>query len=377
MITRQIPVTQSLLYHFAYDRNKTVFFDIETTGLSANTSYLYLIGCIYYQDSSFWMIQWFSEDIHEETALITAFFEFLKDYEILIHYNGSSFDIPYLLKKCFLLNLNYTFDHIICVDLYKRIYPYKKILKLTNCKQKSIEAFLNIKRKDVFSGKDLIDVYQSYLGKKRYETLKSRHICPQAAPVSTESDALLGQLLLHNEDDLKGLLGICPILVYTDLFEKPLQLENSSIEEDQFVLRFALPCPLPVPIRHGNDQICLSACDCTAVIRIHIYRGELKFFYDHYKDYFYLPSEDTAIHKSLAVFVDKAFRKKAKPSTCYTKKQGCFLPQYQPVITPCFQRSYQDKLSFIEIREEFLSDQEALGKYISHILSCIAAYKPE
>ena len=38
----------------------------------------------------------------------------------------------------------------------------------------------------------------------------------------------------------------------------------------------------------------------------------LKYFYDNYKDYFYLPKEDTAIHKSVATYVDKDFRQKAK-----------------------------------------------------------------
>ena len=44
------------------------------------------------------MIQWFSEDIREEALLIKSFFEFIKDYDLLVHYNGSGFDIPYLTK---------------------------------------------------------------------------------------------------------------------------------------------------------------------------------------------------------------------------------------------------------------------------------------
>jgi uncharacterized protein YprB with RNaseH-like and TPR domain len=375
MITRQIPIKQSLLYPFEYDQNKITFFDIETTGLSATTSYLYLIGCIYYQDSAFQMIQWFSEDIHEEAMIITAFFEFLKNYEVVIHYNGSSFDIPYLLKKCFLLKLNFSFENIISIDIYKKIFPYKKILKLADYKQKSIEAFLNVKRKDVFSGRELIQVYQSYLGKKRYETLRNRHISPGAENPKSEADILLGQLLLHNEDDIKGLVSICPILFYADLFEKPMQIIESFIDEKQLILHLSLNYSLPVRISHGNDLIHFTAHGSETLFKIHICQEELKFFYDNYKDYFYLPAEDTAIHKSLACFVDKAFREKAKPSTSYTKKRGLFIPQYKTVITPCFKYNYHDKISFIEIHKDFLYDHERLGQYIAHLLSHIVTCK--
>ena len=96
-----------------------MFFYIETTGFIADTSFLYLIGCIYYDGTSMQMIQWFSEDIREEALLISSFFEFIKDYELIVHYNGSGFDIPYLARKCELFGLDYSFKDIQSLDIYK------------------------------------------------------------------------------------------------------------------------------------------------------------------------------------------------------------------------------------------------------------------
>lgn len=375
MIIRQFPLELKLQYPFEYEIDRIAFFDIETTGFSAETTYLYLIGCIYHKDSSFHLIQWFSEDIREEAQLINLFFEFLKDYDALIHYNGTGFDIPYLLRKCLLMNLNYSFDEITSIDIYKKITPYKKIFKLANYKQKSLENFLGIRRVDIFDGGDLIQVYQSYLGKKHYETLKSSRNVDQSPDKESESNVLLNQLLLHNEDDLKGLLMISPILYYVDVFERPIRILQAGVDNNQLIIRFELSSSLPVRIGYGNDLVYFTAFNELASLAIQTFEGELKYFYDNYKDYYYLPAEDAAVHKSVALYVDKEYRKKAKPSNCYTKKQGMFAPQYNAVIAPSFKHSYQDKISFIEIHTDFLLQEVNLECYVSHILSYLITSK--
>jgi len=371
MITRQLPigVTTDYPYERSYDLTKMAFFDIETTGFSADSTYLYLIGCVYYKDSSYQMIQWFSEGIHDEVILIHAFFKFLEGYKVLIHYNGNGFDIPYLQHKCNSLHLDYSFDQFQSLDLYKKLLPYKKIFKIKSFRQKSIESFLNIHREDVFDGGDLIEVYSSYLGKKHLEDLRKIRTPDAPLPKSTESDLLLYTLLLHNEDDIKGLLQISPILYYTDLFEKPIHILMAGVEEDLLILRFEISAVLPVRINYGNDLVHLSAYGNSATLKIHIFDGELKYFYDNYKDYYYLPAEDSVMHKSVAIYVDKDYRTKAKPSNCYTKKQGLFAPLYEMIITPCFKMNYQDKLSFLEIHTDFLLQEDNLELYISHMLA--------
>lgn len=80
--------------------NELLFFDIETTGFSGDYSTLYLIGCTYYRDGSWHLIQWFADTLNAEEELLHAFFAFMEHYRYLIHFNGDGFDIPYLLKRC-------------------------------------------------------------------------------------------------------------------------------------------------------------------------------------------------------------------------------------------------------------------------------------
>ena len=46
--------------------------------------------------------------------------------------------------------------------------------------------------------------------------------------------------------------------------------------------------------------------------------GYCKIFYKDYKNYYYLPEQNCAIHKSVAAYVDKSRRTAATKNTCYT-----------------------------------------------------------
>lgn len=374
MIIREFPVELRLEYSFEREPDSLVFFDIETTGFAAETTYLYLIGCIYYKSSSFHIKQWFSEDIREEQALIRLFFDFIKDYGVLIHYNGNGFDIPYLLKKCSLYGIEPGFDHMKSLDIYKEITPLKKLINLRNYKQRTIEAFLNITREDTCDGGDLIQVYAGYLGIKRIEKLKkNRNIKTEA--VTEEAKVMLEQLLLHNRDDLKGLVRICPILHYPDMLRRPIRIQQAGVDRGELTVRFMITPSLPVRISCGNDTLYFSANENSACLTVKVYEGELKHYYDNYKDYYYLPAEDSAIHKSLAIYVDKEFRQRAKPSTCYVRKQGLFVPQYAPYLSPCFKKEFNDKLVFMEIHTDFLLQEEILERYVLQMLQHLISAK--
>ena len=43
-----------------------LFLDIETTGFSARSSNLYMIGCAYYENEEWQLIQWLAENYEEE-----------------------------------------------------------------------------------------------------------------------------------------------------------------------------------------------------------------------------------------------------------------------------------------------------------------------
>ena len=106
-----------------------------------------------------------------------------------------------------------------------------------------------------------------------------------------------------------------------------------------------------------------------------MYEGTLKYFFDNYKDYYYLPAEDVAILKEVAASVDKAHRKNATASTCYTKKDSIFLPQYQIIAEPAFYKQRKDKISYFELTDAFIDSNQILRQYIDHVLNLMSKQK--
>ncbi len=101
----------------------------------------------------------------------------------------------------------------------------------------------------------------------------------------------------------------------------------------------------------------------------------MKYFYSNYKDYYYLPKEDVAIHKSVASFVEKDYRRQASARNCYTRKQSSYLQQWDVLFTPFFKRDYDDKDLFFELTDELKTQRDAFNLYAHHILGMMGTYK--
>lgn len=357
-ITRELPalVTAYPLEQLG-EKEDILFLDIETTGFTAKSSSLYLIGCVYFRRGSFYLIQWFAERPEEERAVLEAFFSFAASYRILVHFNGNHFDIPYMEQKCAQYGLSYSFNGFEGTDLYLRISPLKQFLKLPNCKQKTLEAFLGTDREDTLSGGDLISVYQHY--------------------VKEPSEESYDALLLHNAEDIQGLVRLLPILSYVRLYQEGVRVVkvNANYYKDfhqdgraELVMKLQLPSPLPVPVSNYANGCFFSSSDHGASLKVPLYDGEMKYFYSNYHDYYYLPAEDTALHKSVSSFVDPAHRVPASASTCYTRKKSEYLQQWAPLFTPVFQPSYHSRDSFIELTEERRQDRDFFAAYATHVL---------
>lgn len=328
-----------------------LFFDIETTGFSPVYSALYLIGCTYYAGGSWHLLQWFADTKESEADILHEFFTFLKNYKTVVHFNGDGFDIPYLLKRCGQLGLSYDFSQIESYDIYKRCKPYRKLLGLENMKQKSMERFLGIFRQDKYNGGQLIEVYKEYL--------------------MTHNDNLYDMLILHNAEDLEGMPLILPILNYPDFFQCPLSYESTRLDGNQLHLTFTSECRLPVPLTLNPAPVKALINDNQLTFSISLYEGTLKHFYPNYRDYYYLIYEDTAIHKSVGEYVDKGARIKATKKTCYTKKEGAFLPQFSPLWEPVLQKDPKDKITYVEFSSACLEDENCRQAYLKQLLSWI------
>lgn len=338
-------------------RDKLLFFDIETTGFSGEHSALYLIGAVYFKDESWNLIQWFADNADSEIQILTSFFQFLKDYKTVIHFNGDGFDIPFLLKRCLAYGLPYDFSGMESLDIYKKIRPYRRLLGLESMKQKAIEDFLSVKRKDLYSGGQLIEVYKDYL--------------------ISHDNYLFNLLILHNEDDLKGMPLILPILSYPDFLEQDFVLDHQEVfcrmdfwgqEQPAVKLVCRNGFSIPSGFSSSDSFAAIEAEGEFLTIFIDLYQGELKYFYPDYKNYYYLIYEDKAIHKSVAQYVDKEARRKATAKTCYTRREGLYLPQFSRLWTPCFQKEYKDRITYIAYEPDFFHDSSRTGLYIRHIL---------
>ena len=335
-----------------------LFFDIETTGFSGDYANVYLIGCTYLRDGSWQLIQWFADSKDTEKDLLDAFFTFLGDYRYLLHFNGDGFDIPFLLKRCAAHGLPYHFDNLESVDIYRLIKPCRRLLQLENMKQKSIETFLRLSRADKYSGGQLIEVYEDYL--------------------HSHDDFLYRLLMLHNEEDLKGMPAILPILHYPDFLNGAFTFRGQSLRqipllfgqtEKELQLTYESPVTLPVPVELETDFGLFSLNGNMLTLTVPLYEGELKHFYEDYQNYYYLIYEDNAIHKSVGQYVDKSAKRKATARTCYTRSCGIFLPQPSVVWTPCLREDYKSKHLFTPYCESLFSDEEAAENYRREVLS--------
>lgn len=362
-IMRKLPEleTNYPLERLAPEEN-VLFLDIETTGFTARSSSLYLIGCVYKKDGIFQLIQWFAEQQGEEKSMLDAFFAFAADYSALVHFNGNHFDIPYLEQKCAQYELPYRFDRFTGVDLYARIAPLKSFLKLPNCKQKTLEAYLGVNRIDIYNGGELISVYHDYL--------------------SAPSEEKFQTILLHNAEDIQGMVQLLPLLSYADLCEKGVRVVkvNANYYRDfhdngraELVMKLALPAPLPVSISNYANGCFFTGSENNASLKVPLFDGELKYFYSNYKDYYFLPEEDTALHKSVSSFVDPAHRIPATAATCYTRKKSEYLPEWAPVFTPVFKPSYNAADTYFELTDALKQDREAFAAYATHVIQMMIA----
>lgn len=339
-----------------------LFLDIETTGFTAKSSYLYMIGCAYYENEAIYTKQWLAESYEQEKEILCAFFEFASCFSVLVHFNGNNFDLPYLMQKCAQYELDYSFENYTGIDLYKRIAPYKFFMKLPNCKQKTIENYIGLNRKDPFSGGELIDTYHDFVKN----------------PNAYARDALL----LHNCEDVVGMVSILPILAYYDLFNGDVKAKKvqanyytdyNGNRRQELLITLILPSALPVSISSSVNNCYFKGYGEIATLRIPLYDEELKYYYANYKDYYYLPTEDVALHKSVAQFVDKEHRVQATAATCYTRKQSLYLRQWDLLFTPFFKRDYKSKELFFELTDELKRDRPAFTAYAKHVLEMMGS----
>jgi len=333
----------------------TMAFDIETTGFSSKYAALYLIGMVYFDTDQNKLVheQWFCENRSDEYELLFRFNAQLKKYNQIYHFNGDQFDLPFLKGRMALYKMGCT--SYISFDLLKIVRPFKKTLGLENLKLKTLEKKFGYDRHDPFSGGDLIQVYEVYL--------------------DTKDEKLLKTLLLHNYEDLLGLIGL---IKHMPLFNLLKQMKEETLdineiygydEEDAYVIQFPLPVQANQSFDFPQYQLTIQHPLCT--LRIPIRRDRLKYYFPNPKDYFFLTTEGYAVHKSVGKYVDPNHKIQATKENCYIHKEARFLPIYKHLNLPlhCYYENYTDVQGYICLED--LATEEDLILYIRKLLTLL------
>lgn len=326
------------------DKEKALFIDIETTGLSKEKTSLYLIGCGYYKESDFYTKLFFADSKDEELEILNLYVEFSKAFTHLIHFNGTKFDIPYLEYKARKYNIEGIFDNLTQIDVYVLSKPLRNLLFPVSMRQKYIEAFLEIERNDKFNGGELIAVYEDY--------------------VITKDSKAFNDLITHNLEDVLGMHKIMPILHYLDLMKHPLHYKEHFVNEyedfngdmrKELLISYTSDVSIPKGFTARTDTLFLKADETTNTFtfRLQIITDDMKLFYDNYKDYYYLKASDTCIHKSFAMGLSKDQYCKATKDTCYQKISGDFIKQPSKIFSPSLRMIYKDKCCYFKYPDSF------------------------
>ena len=288
-----------------FDPHTTVAFDIETTGFSNQSNFIYLIGFSYQINDELFCKQLLAQNRADELEILQYFFEECKQYDSLLTFNGDQFDIPFVIARGHIHHLStQAFEEMKRFDLYKALKKLKKILPLPSTKQKSFEEFLQSERLDEMDGGQLIKVYFDY----------------EKVP-SIEQEELL---LLHNYEDVLGLTKLQQLFLYDQLVKDTClnPVVSTLFDQSNEILltqehSFEVPKEVSVRNLFGYFQIGFSKRKILLKIKKDFYRIPLL----PYKDYVYLISENTVIPKALASTVDPANLKKANSRNCFLEKE--------------------------------------------------------
>lgn len=140
------------------------FLDTETTGLAGGSgTYAFLIGVGRITAEGFRVRQFFMREYAEERSLLHALADHLKSFDILITYNGKSYDQPLLETRFRMTRHAAPFGRLSHLDL---LYGARRLwkLRLENCRLVQLEEqILGFHREGDLPGELIPYVYFEYL----------------------------------------------------------------------------------------------------------------------------------------------------------------------------------------------------------------------
>ena len=183
-------------------RDEICFLDTETTGLSHGAGTVaFLVGVGFFDGDGFTVRQYLMRDYDEESFVLRAVDEHLREHRVICSFNGATFDLPLLESRFTMNRMNgetLRKPHIDLLPTARRVWK----LRLKGCRLGALEeAVLGMERQDDLPG---AQVPQRY-----FDFLKSGDM------------TLLEDILRHNAQDIISLAHLmhklleaheCPLL---------------------------------------------------------------------------------------------------------------------------------------------------------------------
>lgn len=278
--------------------------DIETTGLSKYKDNIICIGVIYCHKEDFKLIQWFADTPDEEATLLLKFLSFVQNFDAVYTYGGNKFDIPFLTYRLSYHNLNGSLSNKLnFIDISKfNLLRYKS--------KRGFEECISYKRNVSLAGREITKLYQAYQ--------KSNH--------SNYKELIL----THNLDELMLVLcGVQIYMLFSSLKDKVLEIYTDYLETmTQYKLILDSPAICSYHFAKDNIAVLLEKDKNECIITVTPTRLSLKKHLHPIKDYFYIPSQNKLIHKSIASFISKDLKEKATKDNCFILKKDYFIKAY-------------------------------------------------
>lgn len=325
--------------------------NVETTGLRPSSSFVCMISAGYCKEDILTCHTWLARSRRDEEALIEELRKLASPFREICTYGGNAFAFRFLKDRRAIYSDSTLFENKKLTDLQKAFRPLLQILPLAHLKKEDAESFLGFDRHGVKTGKELISFYQAWERDK--------------------SAASKDSLVLHAQEDIRFLCESYKMQAYLDFLHG--KWEKVCFEEtaDSILFSVDLYAPVPAKANWENEYARFMVKDRSAQVTAKLFSGRLRYFLPgSSSDYYYLPAEDTAIHRSVAQFVDHTQRKKATPETCYTNREGSFLPVPGSFPAPLFYASYRSVPAYVQYeKEKWQQDTSLTGKYLAAILA--------
>ena len=150
-----------------FDPRRVAYLDTETTGLAGGSgTYAFLIGVGALTGDGFELKHFFMRDYAEESSQLSALSTHLKQFDVLITYNGRSFDQPLLETRYRMSRMVPPFARMFHFDL---LYGARRLYKLAfdSCRLVELEnQILGVERIDDVPGSMIPHLYFEFLRTK-------------------------------------------------------------------------------------------------------------------------------------------------------------------------------------------------------------------